>query len=211
MHMNWNSSALLIIDMQNDFAKTSGSAYIEGTAGMTKNLAGMAGLFRAKNRPVIHIVRLYFEDGSNAELCRRPLIQEGTKMVVPGSEGARIVSDLLPAGAVVYSDEDLLKGQIIRLDEQDYVAYKPRWGAFYRTNLDSWLRNAGIDSLVVAGCNFPNCPRTTVFEASERDYHLAIVPETISKIYTKGVEELQAIGVNVLDMDGLKSALDKIG
>src|SRR5690606_21131068 len=119
MHMNWNSSALLIIDMQNDFAKTSGSAYIEGTAGMTKNLAGMAGLFRAKNRPVIHIVRLYFEDGSNAELCRRPLIQEGTKMVVPGSEGARIVSDLLPAGAVAYSDEDLLKGQIIRLDEQD--------------------------------------------------------------------------------------------
>lgn len=211
MHMNWNSSALLIIDMQNDFAKTSGSAYIEGTAGVTKNLAGMANYFRARKRPVIHIIRLYLEDGSNAELCRKSVIREGTKMVVPGTDGARIVSELLPTDARAYADEDLLAGKIISIGEQDFVVYKPRWGAFYRTELDAWLRNAGIDSLVIAGCNFPNCPRTTLFEASERDYQLAIVPETISKIYTKGVEELQAIGVNVLDMDGLKSALDKIG
>src|SRR5690606_404128 len=153
MHMNWNSSALLIIDMQNDFAKTSGSAYIEGTAGMTKNLAGMANYFRARKRPVIHIIRLYLEDGSNAELCRKSVIREGTKMVVPCTDGARIAGELLPPDARAHAVEDLRAGKILSNGEQEFVVYKRRWAAFYGIALDAWLRNVGIDSLVIAGCN----------------------------------------------------------
>ena len=31
-------------------------------------------------------------------------------------------------------------------------------------------RALGVDTIVVAGCNLPNCPRATLFEASERDF-----------------------------------------
>ena len=108
----------------------------------------------------------------------------------------------------MYEDKKLLIGNILQLAPFDFVAYKPRWGAFYKTNLEAWLKNRKINSLVITGCNFPNCPRTTIFEASERDYRLAIVPEAISQIYPKGIDELKGIGVNVLEHSVLKKELE---
>ncbi|WP_407491478.1 cysteine hydrolase family protein [Elizabethkingia meningoseptica] len=208
MEINWNRSALMIIDMQNDFAKTGGKAYINGTEEVIKNISIMADLFRINQLPVIHIVRLYLEDGSNADLCRKEVIQQGKAMVIPGSSGAKIVQELLPKNAEMYEDKKLLIGNILQLAPFDFVAYKPRWGAFYKTNLEAWLKNRKINSLVITGCNFPNCPRTTIFEASERDYRLAIVPEAISQIYPKGIDELKGIGVNVLEHSVLKKELE---
>lgn len=208
MEMNWNRSALMIIDMQNDFAKTGGKAYINGTEEVIKNIQIIADLFRINQLPVIHIVRLYLEDGSNADLCRKEVIRQGKAMVIPDSSGAKIVQELLPKNAEMYEDKKLLTGNILQLAPFDFVAYKPRWGAFYKTNLEAWLKNSKINSLVITGCNFPNCPRTTIFEASERDYRLAIVPEAISQIYPKGIDELKGIGVNVLEHRVLKKELE---
>ncbi|WP_459872860.1 hypothetical protein, partial [Endothiovibrio diazotrophicus] len=50
------------------------------------------------------------------------------------------------------------------------MLYKPRWGAFYRTSLESHLRGLDVSTLVFSGCNFPNCPRTSIYQASERDF-----------------------------------------
>ena len=36
--MNWNRSALIIIDMQKDFAKKDGASYIQGTEDVTENI-----------------------------------------------------------------------------------------------------------------------------------------------------------------------------
>lgn len=57
-------------------------------------------------------------------------------------------------------------------------------GAFYGTRLEEHLRALDVDTVVVCGCNFPNCPRTTIYEASER-----------------GTEELRNIGVSLLRAD----------
>src|SRR5690606_20601871 len=94
---------------------------------------------------------------------------------------------------------DLLKGEIIQCGVNDYVLYKPRWGAFYHTDLHNLLQTKGITTLFVAGCNFPNCPRTTIYEASERDYKVSIIPPTLSGIYERGITEMQQIGVHVFD------------
>lgn len=75
--------------------------------------------------------------------------------------------------------------------------YNPRWGAFYRTPLAEHLAGLGVDSLVVCGCNFPNCPRTTVYEASERDFRLALVTDATSGLYARGARELADIGVRL--------------
>jgi len=207
MEMNWKQSALLIIDMQNDFAKPNGKAYIEGTAEVVEHIAGIAEFFRRKHLPVIHVIRLYLEDGSNAELCRKQSIMLGNPIVAPGSTGAGIIAELLPSNAGKYSDQSLLGGGMIPISPYDFVIYKPRWGAFYNTELDNWLQSRQVDSLLVTGCNFPNCPRTTLYEASERDYRLAIVPDTISQIYPQGIWELKRIGVNVYEQAVLKNEL----
>jgi len=53
----------------------------------------------------------------------------------------------------------------------------------------------------VCGCNFPNCPRTTVYEASERDFRVVFVPDATSGVYERGVRELENIGVAVKETD----------
>src|SRR5690606_27968679 len=120
----------------------------------------------------------------------------------------KIVQELLPKNVEMYEDKKLLTGSILQLAPFDFVAYKPRWGAFYNTCLDVWLKNRKINSLVISGCNFPNCPRTTIFEASERDYRVAIVLHTISQIYTKGRDEIKGLGVNVLEHSVYKKEVD---
>lgn len=76
-----------------------------------------------------------------------------------------------------------------------------RWGAFFQTPLDAHLRSLGVSTVVVAGCNFPNCPRTSIYEASERDYRAAIVTDAVSGIYERGLTELRNIGVATLTTD----------
>lgn len=75
--------------------------------------------------------------------------------------------------------------------------YKPRWGAFFATPLSEFLGLLGVDSLVVCGCNFPNCPRTTIYEASERDVRVALVRDATSGLYERGEAELASIGVHL--------------
>jgi len=194
-----NKSALLIIDMQKDFATSNGKAYIDGTEEIVPNLVTLANIFRRQGKDVIHIIRLYHPDGSNAELCRKDIISSGKHIVAPQSEGAAIIDELLPDNVRPYHHEDLLKGKIVQCGVNDYVLYKPRWGAFYDTELHNMLQSKGITTLFIAGCNFPNCPRTTIYEASERDYKVSIIPSTISGIYERGIKELQHIGIHVFE------------
>ncbi|WP_353182914.1 isochorismatase family cysteine hydrolase [Parapedobacter lycopersici] len=203
INIDWRHAALLIIDMQHDFAAPDGSAYIDGTAEIVPVVSHIAQAFRNAQRPVIHIVRLYLPDGTNADICRRERIASGMSVVAPYTSGAAILPVLLPDVAEQPDHRNLLAGKVERLGDLDYAVYKPRWGAFYRTPLMDFLMEQGIRSLVVVGCNFPNCPRTTVYEASERDFSLGIVPEALSGIYPKGLEELTNIGVNVIAGDAL--------
>ncbi|WP_157930379.1 cysteine hydrolase family protein, partial [Mycobacteroides abscessus] len=71
------------------------------------------------------------------------------------------------------------------------------WGAFYKTDLEQFLHNKGIDTLVFTGCNFPNCPRTSMYEASERDFRVVMVSDSMSQVYDKGIQEMKNIDVHV--------------
>jgi hypothetical protein len=55
----------------------------------------------------------------------------------------------------------------------------------------------------MCGCNFPNyCPRTTIYETSERDFRIVLVKDAISLIYDiRGLQELQNIGVSLMNTD----------
>lgn len=85
---------------------------------------------------------------------------------------------------------------------------KPRWGAFYQTKLEQHLRDSGSDTVVLAGCNFPNCPRTTIYEASERDFRVILVSDAMSGLYDRGITECCRIGVDVRDVSATLEWLD---
>ena len=119
-------------------------------------------------------------------------------MAVPYTEGVELVKEIKPASINTIKYDELLKGEIQSISNNELIMYKPRWGAFYQTNLEIFLRKLNINTIVFTGCNFPNCPRTSIYEASERDFRIVLIEDAVSGIYKKGVDELKNIGVNVL-------------
>jgi nicotinamidase-related amidase len=81
------------------------------------------------------------------------------------------------------------------LTEGEWAMWKPRWGAFHRTPLDGHLRHFNVTTVVIAGCNYPNCPRAAVYGASERDYRVLIVRDAISGVAPHHLEEANRMGV----------------
>jgi nicotinamidase-related amidase len=195
------SAALLLIDVQRDFVDTpgrEGPMPVAGTHAVIPAITKLASAFRQRGLPIVHIVRLYRPDGSNVDLVRRHSIERGTRIAVPGSPGSQIVAEVLPE-SVELDHELLLAGGLQQIGAAEHVLYKPRWGAFYDTRLDHHLRENGSSTLVFAGCNFPNCPRTSIYEASERDFRVVLASDAVSAIYQRGIDECRAIGVAVRD------------
>ena len=192
------SAALLTIDVQRDFALPGAPLEIPGTLEVAPRIRRLLDAFRAAGRPIVHVVRLYQEDGSNVDPVRRAAVEGGARMAAPGSDGAELLDDLKPDTNLRLDAEALLRGEFQRLARNEFVMYKARWGAFYGTSLEAFLRGRDVDTTVLAGCNFPNCPRTTIYEASERDFRIVAVVDAISGAYDRGIQELRNIGVLAL-------------
>ncbi|MBY3552814.1 cysteine hydrolase [Modestobacter lapidis] len=185
-------SALLVIDTQVDFVD-GGASPIPGTSAVVPVIARLLAAYRAAGRPVVHVVRLY--DGDDVDLARRTVLDSGAPIVRPGSAGAQIVPDLLPPGAPALDAERLLAGELQQITPKEWAMWKPRWGAFHRTRLDEHLRAHGVTTVVLAGCNYPNCPRAAVYGASERDYRVLIAADAISGVQPAHLEEAGRMGV----------------
>jgi isochorismate hydrolase len=89
------SPALLSIDLQNDFV-LPGAACVAGTIECIPQVRLLVDAFRQLHLPIVHVIRLYETDGSNAEPCRRQFIRDHSPLVAPCSPGARLVNELCP-------------------------------------------------------------------------------------------------------------------
>lgn len=185
--------ALLTIDVQNDFV--AGPAAVEGTAACLPQIARLAGLFREAGAPVIHAVRLYAPDGGDAEPFRRDFIRRQGPVVAPGTPGAALPSAL---GVTQPLDAQLLyAGQLQPVGSLEWVLYKPRWDAFYDTALEQHLRALKVETLMICGCNLPNCPRATLFGASNRDFRTILVRDATSRVTPERLADLALMGAEV--------------
>lgn len=198
------AAALISIDTQCDVLD-GGTLEVPGTTRALEGVERLTRRFRELGRPIVHAVRLYLPDGSNVDLCRRRSVQEGAQTLIAGTEGSQLAGELL-APSVTLDSERLLAGDTQRLGEREVVMYKPRWGAFYDTSLEVHLEDAGVNTLVFCGCNFPNCPRTSIYEASERDYRVVLVSDALSGLYERGEQEMRNIGVHLMSVEEVLAA-----
>lgn len=203
---DFSSAALITIDTQRD-TLDGRPLEIPGTSAALPQIKKLLDGFRRSSKPIVHIVRIYKKDGSNVDLCRRRAVEQGAGLLIEGSPGCEPAPELLPDREIVLDHQLLLAGGIQHISANEVVIYKPRWGAFYRTPLEAHLNRLEVSTLVFTGCNFPNCPRTSIYEASERDFRVVLVEDALSGLYPQGRNEMKNIGVRVMNTPGVLEAV----
>lgn len=178
-------TALLIIDMQQDFAVPGGTYEIPGAHETIPMIRKVLTRFRELHWPVFHIVREYRADGSDVEITRLPALQ-AQPMLVPGTPGVRIVPGLEP-------------------EPGEYRVVKQRFSAFMYTELDLMLRRLQVQRVVVTGTQLPVCLRTTLFDGLSLDYEMILLTDGSSsrtlEIHQANILDIQNIGIACYTVD----------
>jgi len=65
----------------------------------------------------------------------------------------------------------------LRPEDGEPVIYKTRFSAFYRTDLDEFLRSFGAKHLIITGCTTSICVESTIRDAFFRDYHCILLQD----------------------------------
>lgn len=187
--------ALVMIDMQNGFINPASPLCIPMAAATVPACAETIALCRASGVPVVFATRRYRADGSNVEKCRRELWLRGGK---PLSEVcAEELSDAFPA--------EFTRGA------GDLCIVKPRFSAFFHTELDLILRRLGTDTVILAGTTTPNCIRTSCYDALSLDYDVVVLSDCTSSVTEEvqraNLADMARIGACIMTSEDLKTEL----
>ena len=204
----YDRAALITIDVQND-TLDGGTFTVPGTSIILPQISRLCRTFRDAGRPIVHVIRIYTPDAVDADRCRRHSLLAGKPILLKGSSGRRPADPLLPGKDVRIDDDLLMSGAIQPIGPREAIVFKPRWGAFYRTPLEAYLRERTISTLVFCGCNYPNCPRTSIYEASERDFRITAAVDAISGMAQSDISGLEKIGVNCATSEAICRLLEK--
>jgi ureidoacrylate peracid hydrolase len=163
--MNLASTALLLVDLQNDFLHPKG-AYARGgqsnadIAALPARFKPLADAFRAKGGLVVATLFTLVPGRGGEPIISdhlkslRPFLSKGD--FAPGSWGQQLVDELAPADVTV-----------------EKIAYS----AFYMTRLEWTLRKCGIERLVVGGIVTNGGVASTVRDAHVRDIACTVLED----------------------------------
>lgn len=180
---NTTSSAYILIDMQNGFIDPASPLCIKNAAATIDACARTMDTARQKGIPVFVVQRRYSPDASDVECTRYAGWNGGGRPLAPGSHSADAPEPLRPKAG-------------------DYTVIKPRWSAFFGTNLDLILRRLGVRTVILAGTTTPNCIRTTCYDAVALDYNVVVLEDCCSSqteiIQTVNMEDMKNIGAVIM-------------
>lgn len=164
--------AILVIDMLNDFANPTGALYCEGAGIITPKLQELLKWVRGRDNDDIHIVHIQEAHRKNdADFKVRPV------HAVVGTWGSQIIEELKPEG-------------------DEYVVPKRRHSAFAHTDLELYLREENIDTVVVTGTWTNVCVRSTATDALARAFKVI----TLSDGVHSKTQEMHEYGLNDLSI-----------
>ncbi|MGH6948857.1 MAG: isochorismatase family cysteine hydrolase [Kiloniellales bacterium] len=199
-----NRSALITISAQRDFAREDSPIKACGLGRALPAMESVVRAFRAENAPIFHSVRLYRADGSNVESCRREAVEEGLRILMPGSLGSELIDGIKPDPSLRLEPDCLFTGAFQELGGNEWAFYRPRWGAFHNTDLEARLRALDVSTVVICGFSFTTGTRATVYEASTRDFRGVLVTDAVCGASEQGLRELGRLGTYLMTSDGIR-------
>jgi len=179
-------TALIIIDMQNDFVLPNAPQCIDGALDVIPNIQEVLEHFRENSLPVFHVYREYRADGSDIEKTRLNDFLNEQKYCVPYTHGCEIIDELAPI-------------------DGEYKIVKNRFSGFMHTELDFILSRLDIEMIVVCGIQYPNCIRATVFDGIALGYDVTLVTDATGaqtdEIAQANIVDISNIGVRCITID----------
>ncbi len=148
-------TALIVVDMQNDFVKEGGSLLVPDAEATIPKIKGLLDLARESGMKVVFTQDTHNEGDPEWEIW--------PEHVREGSWGWRIVDEIAPR-------------------EDELVIRKVRYDAFYGTHLDHYLRVWGIDTLVICGTVANICVHYTAASAALRWLEVIIPRDATSAL-----------------------------
>ena len=151
-------TALLVIDLVNDFTRPDGKCYYETTGAMMPRVVAFVDAARDKGALIIWVQQISKTD--------RPLNRE--------------LSSRQKLNCVEGSGGELLDDRFTVDRQRDVVLVKSRADAFFRTELEQLLLERGVENVLVCGTKTNCCVRATATGAAMRDYATYIVSDCVS-------------------------------
>ena len=182
--LDTSQTAVLVVDMQNDFGATGGMFDRAGIdiSGIRKAIAPTASVISAARQariPIVYLKMAFHADLSDLgaadsvnSVRHLQIMHVGKEVPAPDGRVSRVLirdtwnSDILPE---------------LKPHSADLVVYKSRFSGFYRTDLDERLRAMRVKHLVVTGCTTSICVESTVRDAMFRDYQCVLLGDCMSE------------------------------
>jgi ureidoacrylate peracid hydrolase len=178
-----STTAVVVVDMQNDFASPGGmfdSAGIDisGIRAIVPNVRAVLAAARDAGLAIVYLKMGFSPDLLDAGYPSSPTwlkhvpLRAGETVMSPNGQPSRILvrdcwnTDIVPE---------------LSPADGDHVLYKTRYSGFYGTELDAVLRRLGIEQLIVVGATTSVCVESTVRDAMFRDYHCLVLADATAE------------------------------
>jgi nicotinamidase-related amidase len=146
-------TALIIGDMQNDFVTESGTLVVPSAEGTVPAIRNLLDLARESGMRVVFVQDTHRDGDPEWEIWGEHCRE--------GSWGWKVVDGLAPR-------------------EDEVTIRKPRYDAFYGTQLEHMLRVWGVDTLVICGTVANICVHYTASSAAMRWFNVIVPSDCIS-------------------------------
>ncbi len=186
--------ALIVVDVQNDFADSEGSLYVAGGEEIIPVINALAADAVAAGSPVVLTQDWHPEETPH-------FIDDGgvwPRHCVRDTWGARLHADLIVSGPIVRKGVDGEDGY------SGFTVKDPLSEATTATELDRLLRNAGVTSTVVVGIALDVCVKATAEDAKANGYSVTVIRDATRAVDLepgdgeRAVEALIAGGIAVI-------------
>jgi len=148
-------SALVIVDMLNDFVREGAVLEVPAARALIPALQKAREAAYRAGAVVIYVCDNHRRDD--------PEFKAWPPHAVAGSDGAQVVGELAPG-------------------EKDLVVAKRRFSGFFGTDLDLYLREAGIKRIVLAGVLTDICVYHTAADACMRGYEVSVLTDCVAAL-----------------------------
>ncbi len=147
-------SALLVVDMLNDFTLDDAPLKVEENKKIIPNIKKLIENERNKSH-IIYVCDAHSENDVEFEIWPKHCVKK--------TKGAEIVDELKPK-------------------DSDFIVEKTTYDGFYNTVLDELLKNLGVTRLIITGCVSNICILHTASSAVLRRYDVEIPINCISSL-----------------------------